>query len=143
MRILLALGILLPFAQETVSISVHAIRPLNLNDKDESSAVPLKIFLLKDGDRFEKASVNDLWNKHREVLGADRIRAPKEINVLGGDIDDTAVPIDLGEAPEEMRFVGVVALMNKEDKGPRKLLIAKKDLATVIRITGYHLEPEK
>jgi len=58
--------------------------------------------------------------------------------------DEKERSVELGELPDAVRFVGILALYPKEDdKGPRKLVIPKSELGTVLRFTGYHIQKEK
>jgi hypothetical protein len=68
----------------------------------------------------------------------------KTATVFAGSADDKERSVELGELPDSVRFVGVLALYPKEDdKGPRKLLLPRSELGTVLRFTGYHIQKEK
>jgi type VI secretion system VasD/TssJ family lipoprotein len=130
-------------APETVTISVRSVKPVFLNDQGDSNAVRLRFYLLKEDARFRKASIDDLWVEHSKMLGTDLLKLRDE-TVLPGEAKDPPKKLDLGDAPEGLKFVGVLALMNKEDQlGSRKILLTMNDLEKVLRVTGYHIELEK
>jgi type VI secretion system VasD/TssJ family lipoprotein len=105
--------------------------------------VDIRIFQLKDDARFNQATVDQIWTNPKEVL-ADDVIAMKQVTVFPGAAEDKAASFELGDLPDTVRFLGVLALFPKEDdKGPRKLVLPKKDSGTVIRFTGYHLVAEK
>jgi type VI secretion system VasD/TssJ family lipoprotein len=122
---------------------VRGVKPMNENDRQESTPVDIRIFQLRDEARFTNATVDDLWTKAREVLGED-YHALKQVTVFPGAPDTPEVRIELGELPESVRFIGVLALFPKDDgKGPRKLAVARKEAGSrVLRLTGSHLELE-
>jgi hypothetical protein len=68
----------------------------------------------------------------------------KAATVFAGSTDDKERTVELGELTEAVRFIGVLALYPKEDdKGPRKIVLPKDEVGTVLRFTGYHIEKEK
>jgi len=122
---------------------LRGLKPMNENDRKESTAVDLRIYQLKDDSRFNQATVDKLWTDDKGAL-ADDIIAMKQITVQPGVAEDKLVEINLGELPDNVRFIGLFALFPKEDdKGPRKLVIARKDAGIVLRLTGYHIQADK
>lgn len=121
----------------------RGVKPLNENDRKESNSVTIRIYQLKDDARFNQATVDKLWTDHKGAL-ADDLVAMKEAKVFPGAADDQALKVELGELPEAVRFIGILALYPKEDdKGPRKLALPKAESGTVLRFTGYHIEKEQ
>jgi type VI secretion system VasD/TssJ family lipoprotein len=121
----------------------RGVKPLNENDRKESNSVDIRIYQLKDDARFNQATIDKLWGDDKAAL-ADDLVAMKTATVFAGSADDKERSVELGELPDAVRFVGILALYPKEDdKGPRKLLLPKSELGTVLRFTGYHIQKEK
>ena len=124
-------------------VYLRGLKPMNENERKESTAVDLRIYQLKDDSRFNQATVDKLWTDDKGAL-ADDIIAMKQITVQPGVSDDKLVELNLGELPDSVRFIGFFALFPKEDdKGPRKLVIAKKDAGNALRLTGFHIQADK
>jgi len=124
-------------------VYLRGLKPMNENERKESTAVDLRIYQLKDDSRFNQATVDKLWTDDKGAL-ADDIIAMKQITVQPGVADDKLVELNLGELPDSVRFIGFFALFPKEDdKGPRKLVIAKKDAGNTLRLTGFHIQADK
>jgi type VI secretion system VasD/TssJ family lipoprotein len=122
---------------------LRGLKPMNENDRKESTAVDLRIYQLKDDSRFNQATVDKLWTDDKGALGDDVI-AMKTITIQPGVAEDKPVELNLGELPDSVRFIGVFALYPKEDdKGPRKLVVSKKDASGVLKLTGYHIATDK
>jgi len=125
------------------SLYYRGVKPMNENERKESNSVDVRIYQLKDDARFNQATIEKLWTDDKAALGEDLI-AMKPATVYAGSADDKERSVELGELPDAVRFVGVLALYPKEDdKGPRKMLLAKSELGTVLRFTGYHIQKEK
>jgi type VI secretion system VasD/TssJ family lipoprotein len=139
----LLLTIFLAACGGPLGIYTRGVKPMNENERQESTPVDLRIYQLRDDARFANASVDDLWIKARDVLGEDYV-ALKQITVFPGVSVDPEQRVELGDLPESVRFIGVLALFPKDDgKGPRKLVLPRKEAASrVIRLTGFHLELE-
>jgi type VI secretion system VasD/TssJ family lipoprotein len=122
---------------------LRGLKPMNENDRKESTAVDLRIYQLKDDSRFNQATVDKLWTDDKGALGDDVIQM-KQITIQPGVAEDKPIEINLGDLPDSVRFIGLFALYPKEDdKGPRKLVIPRKEAGTVLRLTGYHIQAEK
>lgn len=125
------------------SVYVRGVKPMNENDRKESNSVRIRIYQLKDDARFNQATIDKLWTDAKGAL-ADDMNAMKEATVYPGGADDPYQTIELGELPDAVRFIGILALYPKEDdKGPRKIAIPKAEAGKVLRFTGYHVEQEK
>lgn len=125
------------------ALYVRGVKPLNENERRESTPVDIRIFQLRDDAKFNQATVDQVWTNAKEVL-ADDVIAMKQVTVFPGSAEDKETKFELGDLPETVRFIGVLALFPKEDdKGPRKVAIAKKDAGSVLRFTGYHISVEK
>jgi type VI secretion system VasD/TssJ family lipoprotein len=121
-------------------IHVKGIKPLNENERKESTPVDIRIYQLKDDARFRQAPFENLWVKPKEALGDDVV-AEKTVTVLPGAPDDRPREIDLGELPPPVRFIGVLALFPKEDEAKQRRVIVGHDEASsgVFELTGYHI----
>jgi type VI secretion system VasD/TssJ family lipoprotein len=125
------------------AIYVRGVKPMNENERKESNSVDIRIYQLKDDSRFNQATIEKLWTDDKGALSEDLI-ALKQDTVYPGSADDKEKEIKLGDLPETVRFIGVLALYPKEDdKGPRKIVFAKADAGKVLRFTGYHIAAEK
>lgn len=141
--ILAALALLGPACGGPTAIYTRGVKPMNENDRKESNSVAIRIYYLKDDARFNQATVDKLWTDHKGAL-ADDLTGQKEATVFPGSADDPYKTVELGELPEAVRFIGILALYPKEDdKGPRKFCLPKGEAGTVLRFTGYHIEKEK
>ncbi len=122
------------------SVYVKGLKPLNENDRKESTPVDLRIYQLKDDARFKQAPVENLWVKPKEALGED-ILGEKTITVFPQDPPGENKEVPLGVLPEATRFIGVLALYSKEDdKGPRRMVVAAAEAGSgVFELTGYHI----
>jgi type VI secretion system VasD/TssJ family lipoprotein len=125
------------------ALYVRGVKPMNENERKESNSVAIRIFQLKDDARFNQATIEKLWTDDKGAL-ADDLVAMKPSTVYPGSADDKEKEVQLGELPDAVRFIGILALYPKEDdKGPRKIVLPKADAGTVLRFTGYHIEKEK
>ena len=125
------------------SLYVRGVKPMNENDRKESNSVDIRVYQLRDAARFNQATIEKLWTDDKGALGDDLV-AMKGATVFAGSADDKERTVELGELPESVRFVGILALYPKEDdKGPRKLVVPKAELGSVLRFTGYHVQVEK
>src|ERR1043165_214565 len=119
------------------SLYYRGVKPMNENERKESNSVDIRIYQLKDDARFNQATIDKLWGDDKAALGDDLV-AMKTATVFAGSADDKERSVELGELPESVRFVGVLALYPKEDdKGTRKILLARKELGHLLRVTGY------
>lgn len=124
-------------------VYLRGVKPMNENERKESTTVDVRIYQLKDDSRFNQATIDKLWTDDKGAL-ADDVVAVKQVTVYPGSADDKLNEINLGELPDSVRFVGVLALFPKEDdKGPRKVVMPKKEAGKVLRLTGYHIQADK
>lgn len=116
---------------------------LNVNEKDESVPVEVRVFLLKDKASFTNASFEALWGpKYRAVLGGDVVGEPRLITVFASKKS----PLDLGQIPTEVRFIGVMAMYQKKSDAPvqRHVAVAKEDADDVVfELVEYRLDVKK
>lgn len=125
------------------ALYVRGVKPMNENERKESNSVAIRIFQLKDDARFNQATIEKLWTDDKGAL-ADDLVAMKPSIVYPGSADDKEKDVQLGDLPEAVRFIGILALYPREDdKGPRKIVLPKAQAGTVLRFTGYHIEKEK
>lgn len=124
-------------------VYLRGVKPMNENDRKESTTVDVRIYQLKDDSRFNQATIDKLWTDDKGALGDD-ILMVKQVTVYPGSADDKLNEINLGELSDSVRFIGVLALFPKEDdKGPRKVVMPKASAGNVLRLTGYHIQTEK
>ena len=124
-------------------VYLRGVKPMNENERKESTTVDVRIYQLKDDSRFNQATIDKLWTDDKGAL-ADDIIAVKQVTVYPGTADDKLNEINLGELGDSVRFIGVLALFPKEDdKGPRKVVMPKKEAGGVLRLTGYHIQADK
>ena len=124
-------------------VYLRGVKPMNENERKESTTVDVRIYQLRDDSRFNQATIDKLWTDEKGAL-ADDLIAVKTVTVYPGTADDKLNEINLGELPDSVRFVGVLALFPKDDeKGPRKIVMPKADASKVLRLTGYHLQADK
>jgi len=71
-------------------VYLRGLKPMNENERKESTAVDLRIYQLKDDSRFNQATVDKLWTDDTGAL-ADDIIAMKQITVQPGVADDKLV----------------------------------------------------
>ena len=125
------------------SLYVRGVKPMNENDRKESNSVDIRVYQLRDDARFNQATIEKLWTDDKGALGDDLV-AMKAATVFAGSGDDKERSVELGELPEMVRFIGVLALYPKEDdRGSRKIVLPKAEVGNVLRFTGYHVEKEK
>jgi type VI secretion system VasD/TssJ family lipoprotein len=137
------LAVLSPSCGGPSALFFRGVKPLNQNERREDNSVKVRVFQLKDDARFNQATVDKLWTDAKGAL-ADDLVATKEETVFPGVADDEPKKIELGELPDAVRFIGVLALYPKEDdKGPRKLVLPKAEAKSILRLTGYHIEKEQ
>ena len=140
MTVLAALVAALAACGGPTRVYVQGVKPLNENDRKESTPVDVRLYQLKDDSRFNQAAIEKLWTDDKAVLGDDLI-AVKVVTVFPGSSEDREKEIELGELPPAVRFIGVFALYPKEDdKGPRKVALAVDRAGkSVLVFTGYHI----
>jgi type VI secretion system protein VasD len=125
------------------TLYVRGVNPMNENDRKESNSVDIRIYQLKDDSRFNQATIEKLWTDDKGAL-ADDLIAQKQDTVFPGAADDREKEIKLGDLPENVRFIGILALFPKEDdKGPRKIILPKSEAGTILKFTGYHIVKDK
>jgi type VI secretion system VasD/TssJ family lipoprotein len=130
-------------AARGTKLSIRGVKPLNENERGESTPVTIRIFLLKDGAKFGQATVEEVWIHSKDLLGDD-VAGMKEVAILPGTAQDVPLQIELGDSPPSVRFIGVLALFPKQDdQGPRKLVLARGELGSGLLLTGYHIVREK
>jgi type VI secretion system VasD/TssJ family lipoprotein len=121
-------------------VYLQGVKPLNENDRKESTPVDVRLYQLKDDSKFNQATIEKLWTDDKTVLGDDLV-AVKVVTVFPGSAEEREKEVELGELPASVRFVGVFALYPKEDgKGPRKVtLAADRAGKSVLVFSGYHI----
>src|SRR5258706_9720763 len=85
------------------ALYVRGVKPMNENDRKESTTVDIRVYQLKDDSRFNQATIDKLWTDDKGAL-ADDLVAVKQETVYPGAADDKEKTITLGELPEHVRF---------------------------------------
>lgn len=92
----------------------------NLNNRGDNVPVTLLIYQLKDGKKFEYASVKDLLDKESVVLGKDMLDSTR-VQIPPNEKNMVVVEIN----KKEGRYIGILALFaipnNKNQKFYKKL----------------------
>jgi len=97
-------------------IYLKGVKPLNLNERDESTPVDVRVYFLKDNRKFQQAPFEDLWVRDREVLGEDLVTEPRVFTVFPGEENDPPQEVPLGVLDDDVRFIGILALFGGEGK---------------------------
>ncbi len=140
-RGILAAGVvLLAGCTGPLKLQVRGIKPLNENERKESTPVDVRIYQLRDNARFDRATFNNLWTKAKEELAEDLI-SEKTVTVFPGAAEDAPREVDLGILDTATRFIGIMALYPREEEGnPRKIAVPVAEADDAIwEFTGYHL----
>ena len=108
---------------KTLKIDLIARHALNQNERGQSLSTLVRIYQLKDKQKFESALYRDLLNQDKTTLGDDLLET-KEVIIRPGE----AIAID-SEIHKNMDYVGVVVFFNRADNEQDwKMLIPKKEL---------------
>jgi len=114
---------------------------LNQNDKTPPENIPVdvRVFLLKDKTAFVTAPFEQLWkDKYKAVLGADVVGEPRTITIVASQPDK----LDLGQIPTEVRFIGIMAMIQKKTEPPslRHTAVPKDEAASkIFELVDYKL----
>jgi len=127
------------------TIYVRGVEPLNVNDKNESTPVDIRLFQVKYDAAFMSKAFEQLWENKGEILGGDRLGEPKQITVYGGPANADPRPIELGDLNKDCRFIGIMALYPKQDgKGSQRVVVPASDAGSfVFELSGYKSEARK
>ena len=108
----------------SMSVRVRGVTPMNVNEKGESTPVDVRIYQLKDDQRFKEARWEELWEKPDEILGDTKLDE-KTDTVFPGKAGEDAKVIQLGELKSDCRFIGIMALyqLQGEAEGPRHVVV--------------------
>lgn len=127
------------------TVYIKGVEPLNLNEKNESTSVDIRIFQLKDDSAFMALPFDQLWADKGAALGGDKLGEVKQITVYGGPATAEPRPIELGDLNKDCRFVGIMALYPKSDgKGEQRVVVTASDAGSVVfELTGYRIDAKK
>src|SRR4051812_49485892 len=84
----LALAVSACGGTQRVSMNLHGVSPLNVNDQNESTPVDVRFFALKSDAAFRSATVDALWTDFKKVLGDDLLGEPIVATVFPGGAGD-------------------------------------------------------
>ena len=134
------LGGLLAGCGGPTKIQVLGSHQLNVNEEGESTVVKVRIYKLKDSQKFMQCTFEDLWVDDRKALGEDRLEDPLLLTVIPGGQPHT---VDLGEPGGDLRFFGVMALISKkpeeEGEGRRAVVSAEAADGATFELSGYRI----
>lgn len=125
----------------TVSVQVRGVEPLNVNPAGESTTVNLRVFALRDDDRFRAATANQLWTEHDKTLADELVDKPANITVFPGGAKDAPVEHEL-KIKNTAQYLGFLAMCNSADAtDQRTLVLPLKDLKRgIITLNGYSVQ---
>jgi len=105
--------------KQDVVLTLNATQALNPDPEGTPHSVIVRVYTLKEQDRFNKATFDDLWKHDRDTLGSDLL-AWKEITVH----PDSQHPLELEvKLKKGEGFLGVVAFFREyQGKTWRQLL---------------------
>jgi type VI secretion system VasD/TssJ family lipoprotein len=139
MRILILPVVLLALSMAgcaSQAIRLRGVAPLNRNAEGESTPVDVRLYSLRDDDAFSRAGFAALWTTPGAALGGELQGQPHTVTVLPGEAGEVPQTVLI----EASAWVGVQALVRREDTLPRTLLIPAERLpGAVIEVTGYGL----
>jgi type VI secretion system VasD/TssJ family lipoprotein len=123
---------------QRVSVNLHGVAPLNLNDQNESTPVDVRFFALKSDAAFRAATVDALWTDYKKVLGDDLLGEPQAVTVFPGAAADPRVVHEL-QIDGQAKFLGVLALFRRADAEDHRSLIVPVATAEdqVLVFTGF------
>jgi len=133
----LALLLCLPLAAcASQTVRLRGVAPLNRNAEGESTPVDVRLYSLRDDDAFSRASFAALWTTPGAALGGELQGQPRTVTVLPGEAGELPQIVQI----DASAWIGVQALVRREDALPRTLLIPAERLpGAVIEVTGYGL----
>jgi type VI secretion system VasD/TssJ family lipoprotein len=120
------------------------LNPNMAKNPPENIPVTVLIFKLKENGPFANATAEQLWTpeKAKAVLGQDQVgeARPQTINA-----SDKGVKVDLGQLPADVRYIGIVAKLPKQDPPKTRHLVLPKDEADdgVFLVVDYELKVVK
>ena len=89
------------------------------------------------------APFEQLWkDKYKAILGADVVGEPRTITIFASKQDK----LDLGAIPADVRFIGIMAMIQKKTDPPslRHTAVPKEDADDyVFKLIDYRLEAKK
>lgn len=147
--IALALAVLTGCTATSIDVRFVAIEPVNELQPGESRPTEVRIFQLRDSAKFDKATVDELWeeDKARATLAEQLIDLKLAGSIFPGK-GDTVAPTIIKVEPISMecRFVGVLAMFNskgaKDDQ--QKVIVPVADAGSVtFELTGNHITVKK
>lgn len=114
-------GLLMSCSSATRDVRVALVSTRSLNAMEAGSGLPVmvRIYQLRDRDKFENASFRSLWKQDREFLGDDLVsRKDLILHPESETLVDLAVEVKKG-----VEYVGIMALFrNPEGNSWRKVL---------------------
>ncbi len=89
---------------------------LNRNTRTkQSTPVNVRIYQIKDRAEFSAADFDSLWRREKERLGDSLVTASQAVVVTSGFDGPVKVAQPANIPPEDVKYLGVVGLFNKND----------------------------
>jgi type VI secretion system VasD/TssJ family lipoprotein len=121
-------------------VGILGSHQLNVNELGESTPVKVRIYKLRDSQKFMQCSFEELWTDDKKALGEDRVEDPINLTVIPGGQQQT---VDLGEPGGDVRYFGIMALISKKPEGEadgRRAVVSKdKANSTTFELSGYRI----
>ena len=105
--------------KQDIFVTLNSTEELNPDPDGTPHSVVVRVYTLKDDDRFKKATFTDLWKRDRDTLGRDLLTW-EEVTVHPG----SEYPLEFEvELKEDQGFLGVVAFfLEYQGKAWRQIL---------------------
>ena len=92
-------------------LALTATQTLNQDDSGEALPVVVRVYQLREKDKFQRATFTELWKKDKELLEGDLLDR-KELTMHPDS--ETVLDLDL-DVKHGAAFFGVMALFRKPD----------------------------
>lgn len=119
-----------------LTLKLIAEADINPDDKNRPSPLFIRLYELKSTRQFERANFIDLYERDKEVLGADMVAKQTLKRLQPGDTRKDKLVLN-----RETRYVGLVAEFLQYQKAKFKVVIPVSSenviaSSSVVRITG-------
>ena len=137
-------------ASTSLELNFIAIKPVNVAKSDvdaegASRVVDVRIYQLKTNNKFNDASVENVWVDAEGTLGDSLIEVKAGESIFPEDPKDPRVGrvITIDPVDANTKFIGVLALFS-EGENDRKVSVPLEEAGEVIfELTGYRIVIKK